>query len=67
MTLFQFSVSVELLFIGAVLLLFLVVTFAVIGGFLLVRRDRSPEQRRLDRLEDQMEELQRRVDELEER
>jgi|GEM_PF-2853327 len=63
----QLPGGVELLFIGAVLLLFLVVTFAVIGGFLLVRRDRSPEQRRLDRLEDQMEELQRRVDELEER
>jgi len=66
MTLFQFSVSVELLFIGALLLLFLVVTFAVIGGVILVRRDRSPDKQRLDRLEDQMEQLQRRVDRLEE-
>lgn len=66
MTILQLPGGVELLFIGAIMLLFLVVTFAVIGGFILVRRDRSPEQRRLDRLEDQMEELQRRVDELDE-
>jgi outer membrane murein-binding lipoprotein Lpp len=62
--LFQIPGGVELLFIGVVVLLFLAVTFAVIGGFLLVRRSRSPDQQRLDRLEDQVQELQRRVDRL---
>jgi len=66
MTLLQLPGGVELLFIGAVMLLSVVVLFAVVGGFLLVRRDRSPDKQRLDRLEDQMEQLQRRVDRLEE-
>ena len=60
--LLQIPGGVELLFIGVVMLLFLVVTFAVVGGFLLVRRSRSPDQQRLDRLEEQVQELQRRVD-----
>lgn len=66
MTLLQLPGGVELLFIGAVMLLFLVVCFAVIGGIILVRRDRSPDKQRLDRLEEQMEQLQRRVDRIEE-
>jgi UPF0716 family protein affecting phage T7 exclusion len=59
---FQIPGGAGLLFIGVVMLLFLVVTFAVIGGFILVRRSRSPDQQRLERLEDQVQELQRRVD-----
>ncbi|WP_018257844.1 hypothetical protein [Halomicrobium katesii] len=60
----QLPVGVELLFVGALLLLFLVVSFALVGGVLLVRQNRSPDQQRLDRLEQQVEELQRRVDRL---
>jgi len=66
MTLLQLPGGVELLFIGAIMLLFVAVLFAIIGGFVLVRRDRSPDKQRLDRLEEQMEQLQRRVDRLEE-
>ncbi|ACV49296.1 MULTISPECIES: hypothetical protein [Halomicrobium] len=60
----QLPVGVELLFVGALLLLFLVVSLALVGGVLLVRQNRSPDQQRLDRLEQQVEELQRRVDRL---
>lgn len=56
---------VELFFVGTVVLLFLVVTLAVFGGFLALRRDRSPADERLDRLENHVQELQRRVDDLE--
>mgnify|MGYP000433428994 CR=1 FL=1 len=60
----QLPVGVELLFVGALLLLFLVVSLALVGGVLLVRQNRSPDHQRLDRLEQQVEELQRRVDRL---